>query len=126
MGAELTPRLHRAADCQYERPTGGPHLRAWTSAPALTFSVTNETLNIGLQGHHKESHDSAGPTTIRNKLGPCIQYQPIDQLRFDCVAHWGAEPGRAVHGIFVSAGFEFGSGADDHDDDHERGGQLAH
>jgi hypothetical protein len=42
------------------------------------------------------------------------------------VVLWGRERSRAVHGIFLSAGFEFGPGADDHDDDRERGGRLAH
>lgn len=124
LGAELTPRWHWAADLQDEHRTGSPRLHAWAVATALTFSVTNETLNIGLQGQCKNSTEGAEATLARNELGPCIQYRPIDQLHFDCVALLGTEHGRAVHTLSVFAGFEFGKGADDHDDDRERGGRL--
>jgi hypothetical protein len=126
LGDELTPRLHWAADCQYERQTGGPHLRELTVATALTYSVTNETLNAGLQAQWKRSAATADPPSIRVEFGPCVQYRPRDQIHLDCVALWGTERNRSVHGLIVSVGFEFGEGADDHDDERERGGRLAH
>jgi hypothetical protein len=126
LGGELTPRLHWAADFQYGRQTGGPRLRELTAATALTYSVTNETLNIGLQAQSKRSSELLDPASVRSEIGPCLQYRPRDQIHLDCVALWGTERGRSVHGFVLSVGFEFGEGADDHDDDRERGGRLAH
>jgi hypothetical protein len=126
LGDELTPRLHWAADFKYERQTGGPRLRELTAATALTYSVTNETLNIGVQAQWKRSTEITDPKSIRTEFGPCIQYRPRDQIHLDCVALWGTERSRSVRGIFVSIGFEFGEGADDHDDDRERAGRMAH
>ncbi|HET7538018.1 MAG TPA: hypothetical protein VFJ90_16275 [Candidatus Didemnitutus sp.] len=125
LGAEAAPRLHWAADFQYEGNTGDRRLREFTAATALTYSVTNETLNVGLQAQWKRTSGSGDPVSTRREIGPCVQYRPVDQLHLDCVALWGTERGRAIEGIFVSIGFEFGKGADDHDDDRERGGGLA-
>lgn len=124
LGDEFTPRLHWAADFQYERQTGGSQLSESTAATALTYSVTNETLNVGVQAQWKRSLEIADAKSERTEIGPCIQYRPRDQLHFDCVVLWGIERSRAVHTIILSAGFEFGKGADDHDDDRERAGRM--
>lgn len=126
LGAELTPRLHWAADCQYERQAGNVRQREFTVATALTYSVTNETLNVGLQAQWRHSRDVTDPVSRRAELGPCIQYRPIDQLHIDGVVMWGRERQRSTETFLLSIGFEFGAGADDHDDDRERGGRLAH
>lgn len=125
LGTEFTPRLHWAADFQYEHQNGGQQQRELTAATALTYSVTNETLNVGFQAQWKRSQDLADPVSHRAEIGPCIQYRPIDQLHFDGGIMWGSEQHQAVHSLFLSVGFEFGAGADDHDDDRERGGRLA-
>lgn len=124
LGDEFTPRLHWAADFQYERQTGGLQLRELTAATAITYSVTNETLNVGIQAQWKRTMEIGDVKSERTEIGPCLQYRPVDQLHFDCVALWGTERSRGVHGLFLSVGFEFGPGADDHDDDRERAGQL--
>ncbi len=124
LGDEFTPRLHWAADFQYEHQTGGPRLRELTAATAITYSVTNETLNIGLQAQWKRTTELLDPTSIHTEAGPCIQFRPRDQIHLDCVALWGTERSRPVHGLVLSVGFEFGEGADDHDDDRERAGRL--
>jgi hypothetical protein len=126
LGAEFTPRLHWAADFQYERQTSAPLLCELTAATAITYSVTNETFNVGVQAQWKRRHELCNPHSFRTEAGPCIQYRPIDQLHLDCVVLWGTEKGRGVHSFVLSVGFEFGKGADDHDDDRERGGRLAH
>jgi hypothetical protein len=126
LGDEFTPRLHWAADFQYEWQTDASQFQELTAATALTYSVTNETLNVGVQVQWKQSRELSDQQTIRTEAGPCIQYRPIDQLHLDCVVLWGSEKSQAVHTIVLSIGFEFGKGADDHDDDRERGGRLAH
>jgi hypothetical protein len=126
LGDEFTPRLHWAADFQSEQQIGAPRIRELSAATALTYSVTNETLNVGVQAQWKRNRETADPTSTRTEFGPCIQYRPRDQLHFDCVALWGTERGRSVHGLSISVGFEFGPGADDHDDDRERAGRLGH
>ena len=126
LGDEFTPRLHWAADLQAERQTSTPRHRELTAATALTYSVTNETLNVGVQAQWKQSRELSDPSSVRIEAGPCFQYRPVDQLHFDCVVLWGREKSRAVHSVLLSFGFEFGKGADDHDDDRERGGRLAH
>lgn len=126
LGDEFTPRLHWAADFQYERQTGGKQLRELSAATALTYSVTNETLNVGLQAQWKRTLEIADVKSERTEIGPCVQYRPVDQLHFDCVALWGTERSQPVHSLVLSIGFEFGPGADDHDDDRERAGRLAH
>jgi hypothetical protein len=126
LGDELTPRLHWAADFQYEWQTSAPHREELAAAAALTYSVTNETLNVGVQAQWKRTREHSDPRSDRTEAGPCIQYRPIDQLHLDGVVLWGSEGGRSVHTVVLSIGFEFGPGADDHDDDRERGGRLAH
>ena len=126
LGEEFTPRLHWAADLQSEWQTGAPRHRELTAATALTYSVTNETLNVGVQAQWKQTRERADPGSIRLEAGPCIQYRPVDQFHLDCVVLWGREKSRAVHRVLLSFGFEFGPGADDHDDDRERAGRLAH
>lgn len=126
LGAELTPRWHWAADFQYEHQNGGQRQRELTAATALTYSVTNETFNVGLQAQWKRSQDLNDPVARRSEAGPCLQYRPIDQLHLDGGIMWGRERSKSVHSLFLSVGFEFGAGADDHDDDRERGGRLAH
>jgi len=126
LGDEFTPRLHWAADIQYEWQTSAPRLEELTAATALTYSVTNETLNVGVQAQWQRTRELSEASSSRIEAGPCIQYRPIDQLHLDCVVLWGTEKSQAVHSIILSIGFEFGEGADDHDDDRERGGRLAH
>jgi hypothetical protein len=124
LGAELTPRLHWAADFQYEHQNGGQRQRELTAATALTYSVTNETLNVGFQAQWKRARDLTDPVAHRAEIGPCVQYRPIDQLHFDGVVLWGTERHKNIRSVFLTVGFEFGAGADDHDDDRERGGRL--
>lgn len=126
IGGELNPRLHWAADFRYEHQTGDQRQRELTAATALTYSVTNETLNVGFQAQWKRSRDAFDPVSRRAELGPCIQYRPIDQLHIDGVLMWGTERGHAIRSVVLSIGFEFGQGADDHDDEErERGSRLA-
>lgn len=129
LGDELTPRWHWGANAGYERQAGAPRLRELAASAALTYSVTNETLNVGVQGEWKRAYEVGdAPSHLRRiGFGPCVQYRPVDRIHLDLVTTFGTERGRAVHGFRLSFGFEFGEGSDDHDDDERRpGGRFGH
>lgn len=129
LGDELAPRWHWGANASYERQAGHPSWHTLSTAAALTYSVTNETLNIGLQGEWRQARKAADAISLvrRTTAGPCLQYRPIDRIHLDVATLFGTEHGRAVHDVRLSFGFEFGEGSDDHDDDERRpGGRFGH
>ncbi|WP_415907759.1 transporter [Oleiharenicola sp. Vm1] len=124
LGDELAPRWHWGANATYERQNGSARHREFLAAGALTYSVTNETLNVGVQAEWRRAYEAGDAPSLarRSGLGPCLQYRPSDRLHLDLVGLWGTEHGHAVHGVRLSVGFEFGEGSDDHDDDERRPG----
>ena len=125
VGDEITPRWHWAANLGTEHPLGSAGRREVTGDMAITYSVTNETLNLGLQTGWRSRHGGGEPGTSYAVGGPCFQYRPWDEFHFNAACMWSDHvSGATTREIQISIGFEFGEGADDHDGEAKGGGKF--
>jgi len=116
IGDELDPRWHWAANVFGEEQVSGPDRREVTADGALTYSLLNETLNVGVQGGWRSLHGEGAFTTSYFRVGPCIQWRPWDEAHINAMCLWSdGSKGSPKSEVVISVGFEFGEGADDHD-----------
>jgi hypothetical protein len=125
IGDELSPRWHWAANLTAERQIGGLRNRDVSGEGAISYSLMNETLNVGLQAGWRSLHDTEDATPTYAHAGPCIQYRLWDEFHINAVCLLSHRShGSPSYEVEISVGFEFGEGADDHDDEPRRGGKF--
>lgn len=125
IGDELTPRWHWAANLDGDGQFGGPSLREVTADVALTYSILNETLSLGMQAGARSVHGHGVRGANYGHFGPCVQFRPWDELHVNGVCLWSdGSHGASRFEFLLSVGFEFGDGADDHDEGPRLGGNF--
>lgn len=117
LGAELSPQWHWGVNFLYEQQVGGDRFREKSASAALSYSLINEKLGLGLETKYAEESDkdTRGHPERRWSIGPSLQWRPSDETHFDLVPMWGATGAAPRFELFIFFGFEFGQGADDGD-----------
>jgi hypothetical protein len=118
LGSELSPRWHWGVNFLHEQQAGGDRFRERSVSAAISYSVVNEKLNLGVETKYGEESDkdTRGNPVRRWAAGPSLQWRPTDRTHFDVVPMWGATRDAARLEVFVFFGFEFGDGSDDGDE----------
>lgn len=126
LAEEITPRWHWAGSLEGVHRTGADRRANLEVGSALTFSVTDETLNVGVQARWRDESKDGAPSLRFLQIGPCVQYRPWDEFHLDLVGYWSDGTRDAPREeVTLSIGYEFGEGADDHDGDrHGPGGKF--
>lgn len=125
VGGELTPRWHWAANVGAERQLRRSGSREVAGDAALTYSIANETLNLGVQAGWKSRHGEDTLAATYAHAGPCLQFRPWDEVHLNAVyLRSDGSRGAPRNELQISIGFEFGDGADDHDDDTKGDGKF--
>lgn len=125
VGGELTPRWHWAANVGAERQLRRGGSREVAGDAALTYSLANETLSLGVQAGWKSRHSEAALAATYAHAGPCLQFRPWDEVHLNAVyLRSDGSRGAPRSELLISIGFEFGDGADDHDGETKGGGKF--
>ncbi len=118
LGSELTPRWHWGVNFLREQQVGDDRFREQSVSGALSYSLVNEKLNLGVETKYGEESDkdTRGNPVRRWAAGPSLQWRPTDQTHLDLVPLLGMTKDAPRLEVFVFFGFEFGAGAGDGDD----------
>jgi hypothetical protein len=113
VGDELAQRWHWGAELFYEQQVGDDREREYAGSVALSYTVIDEKLGVGIESKLKDEGDKDQHNPELSLIvGPSIQWRPTARTHLDVAPLFGVT-GRAAHvETFIFFGFDFGPGSE--------------
>jgi hypothetical protein len=112
LGETFCKRWNWGANVIYEQETGGGREAEIAMSQALTYSVIDRTLNVGVEMlfEHKTQAGSRGNPQVEFLIGPAINVKPTRNSYISISPLFGTTHDSPRAEIFVAAGFQFWGG----------------
>ena len=113
VGGGIVPRWHWAGEIFYEQQVGDDREREYAGSLAVSYSVIDEKLGVGLESKLTDMGDKGQHNPeLSLVVGPSVQWRPTPRTHLDIAPLFGVT-GRAPHvEAFVFFGIDFGKGAE--------------
>ena len=113
VGDELAPRWHWGAEGFYEQQVGSDREREYAGALALSYTVIDEKLGVGIESKLSDEGDKDQHNPeISVIVGPSLQWRPTPRTHLDIAPLLGVTGLAPRIETFVFFGFDFGSGSE--------------
>jgi hypothetical protein len=109
LGETFAKRWNWAANFIYEQETGGGRETEIAVSQALTYTVIDRTLNVGIEMlfEHKTERGSRGDPEVEFLVGPAINVKPSRNSFIGISPLFGTTGDSPTAEIFIVAGFQF-------------------
>jgi hypothetical protein len=113
LGEEIVPRWHWGANLFYEQQIGDDREREYAAAQAVSYTVVDEELGIGVEMKLKDETDTLDRHShLEFLVGPSVQWRPTPRTHLDVVSLFGATGPSSRVETFVFFGIDFGPGSE--------------
>jgi hypothetical protein len=115
LGEQLAPRWHWGFNLFLERETGGDRKTEWGFTQAVSYTVVDGKLSVGLEMNYENTtaKGSRGKPENEFLIGPSVQWRPTSRTHLDLVPLFGATHDSPIVEPFIVFGIEFGPGANE-------------
>ena len=110
LGEQLAPRWHWGFNLFFERETGGDRTTEWGFSQAVSYTVIDSKLGVGLEMNYENTTVKGSREKSENEflIGPSIQWRPNRRIHLDFVPLLGATHDSPIVEAFIVFGFEIG------------------
>ena len=113
LGEQLARRWHWGLNLFFERETGGERTTEWGFSQALSYTLIDSKLGVGLEMNYENITVKGSRGSPENEflIGPSIQWRPNRRVHLDFVPLFGATNDSPIVESFIVFGIELGSGS---------------
>ena len=114
LGDELASRWHWGTDLFYEQAVNGDRRTEYAVSAAISYSLIDEKVGIGLESRFDTENDRFDRTTHPNvEVGPSMQWRPTPRTHLNLETLFGVTGLYSPHvETFLFFGIDFGPGSE--------------